>query len=136
MTDAEINAKIAELCNQDDAWLIVKRGLFYRPNGCGYTNNIAEAWKLPREQAEKHIYLRGDEPVTISRAPYTSYTTDLNACHEMEKTLHQYHGVLCAYQNELTRLQPFCGHDSVGSFLFHATARQRCEAFLKVKGVL
>lgn len=78
---------IAEACKHD-LWVIVKRGLYYRANAHGYTNSIAEAWKLPKEEAKKHeMYAdRSDvdqcEKVLIQRAPLPDYLNDLNAIHE------------------------------------------------------
>lgn len=60
------------------------------------------------------------------------YLNDLNPCAEMEKTLD-------AVQLEEYRRQLACfftDHPDDGiRFAIHATAAQRCEAFLKVKGL-
>lgn len=61
------------------------------------------------------------------RGVIPSYTTDLNAMHEAEKTLN---GVQqFAYMGELARLDTYCTWSSMT-----ATARQRAEAFLRTLG--
>lgn len=61
--------------------------------------------------------------------------TDLNACHEMEKvlTLEQQ----ADYGHRICNMAEKVGTDetSRGFAVIHATARQRCEAFLRVKGL-
>lgn len=70
-----------------------------------------------------------------------SYTGDLNACHEMEKTLDTENQVFF-----IAELFSILGIDSPSftsearpnDFYFkccHATAQQRCEAFLRVNGL-
>lgn len=64
------------------------------------------------------------------------YATDLNAMHKVEKTLLEDHkdnwweSALCKdYEIELVRNAPLFFSS------LHATARQRAEAFLRVKGL-
>lgn len=47
-------------------WVLKKRGLYYRPNACGYTDNILEAWVVSESVADQHTYPH-DEPVTKHR---------------------------------------------------------------------
>jgi len=73
------------------------------------------------------------------------YATDLNACHEMEKAILCGNGWaenLRQYSDNLKRIVqdsnwPLWGSDAVNCRLFtvHATAPQRCEAFLRVKNL-
>jgi hypothetical protein len=44
MTPEAQNAAIAKVCGKDKCWTIIKHGLYYRPNACGYTDRIEEAW--------------------------------------------------------------------------------------------
>jgi hypothetical protein len=65
-----------------------------------------------------------------------NYPEDLNACHEMEKTLgimtlpisHPLNRKWKLYESRLKRI---CERD--GTFITHATAPQRCEAFLRTE---
>lgn len=58
------------------------------------------------------------------------YPADLNACAEMEKTLPDDNSLQgkVSYNNQLMRV---CGSHAA---CISATARQRCESFLRVKG--
>lgn len=139
MTDTEMRIAIAEACGVANRWFIMKRGRYYRPNACGYTSDIKEAWIVTEEEANKHVYPH-DEPVTKHRAPLPDYPNDLNACHEMEKVLS--HEQQEQYWDELERviLDPVrseypdakLNDTNTKLILLFSTARQRCEAFLKV----
>lgn len=97
MTDEEINIKIAELCG----WKIFS-----------HWHNL---WAPPRRVVEYEC----------DACPIPSYTKDLNACHEFEKTLTHINDWML-YDKALA--------ETTEGFNFHATARQRCEAFLRVHG--
>lgn len=84
MTSQEQQAAIAGLFPAK--FVLIKRGLYYRPDACGYTACIDQAWKISEEEADKHVYPH-DEPVTKRRAPDTDFLNDLNAMHEAEMTL-------------------------------------------------
>jgi hypothetical protein len=86
MTQEEKRIAIAKVCGVHNQFVLVKRGLYYRPEGQGYTSNINEAWRLPEEQATRHEYPH-DRPVTKKPAPLPDYFGDLNAMHEAEKVL-------------------------------------------------
>jgi predicted RNA-binding Zn-ribbon protein involved in translation (DUF1610 family) len=45
-------------------YVLRKRGLFYRPKACGYTDRVEEAGRYTFDEAKAHEYLR-DEPVTM-----------------------------------------------------------------------
>lgn len=49
-----------------DKWVLMKRGLYYRPNARGYTDNILEAWVVAEDVADQHTCPH-DEPVTKHR---------------------------------------------------------------------
>lgn len=42
-----------------EQWLLLKRGLFYRPNNCGYTGIRDEAGRYSREDADEHAAAGG-----------------------------------------------------------------------------
>lgn len=92
LSDEALNVRLAELIGHDE-WVIIKQGAYYRPNGCGYTESIKEAWRLPHSEAKKHeMYADNDqvpncEKVLIARAPLPQFCTDLNAVAEVERTL-------------------------------------------------
>lgn len=69
---------IAESLGIASRFVLMKRGLYYRPNGHGYTDRIEEAWILSGEEADKHVYPH-DEPVTKHLAPLPAFATDANA---------------------------------------------------------
>lgn len=79
LTNAELNAEIAERCGVGDRYVIMKRGMYYRPNAHGYTYNLSEAWIVDLELAQKHERPRCDEPVTIQKVGPPNYAEDLNA---------------------------------------------------------
>lgn len=73
----ELDAWIAEHVMEAKNFVgVKKRGYWYRPNAHGYTDRQSEAWHMTREEAKKHEYLRGDEPVVICEFDTPSYTTD------------------------------------------------------------
>jgi hypothetical protein len=117
---------IAEACGKNRLFVLMKRGLYYRPNAKGYTRNAADAWILSEEEANRHVYPY-DEPVTKYTAPLPDYLNDLNACHEMEKALGPFGTKLW---HDYTML---LGGIMAGEQV-HAAAAQRCEAFLRTIG--
>jgi len=88
-SDAELNLKLAELLGTADKWYILKRGLYYRPGGSGYTGRHEEAWTVSKEEAVKHEYKCGDpiEWVNIERAPIPRYASSPELCYGVEETL-------------------------------------------------
>lgn len=63
-----------------------KRGNWYRPNAHGYTDQQSEAWQLTRDEAKKHEYLHGDEPVTVCEekcAEKCTVTIEIDSSHTM-----------------------------------------------------
>jgi hypothetical protein len=55
MTDSRLPCSAAT----EDAWLLVKRGLFYRPNNSGYTGIRDEAGRYSRQDADEHMAAGG-----------------------------------------------------------------------------
>lgn len=73
----ELDAWIAEhVMGLAKAFGLKKRGYWYRPEAKGYTDRQSEAWRLPLEEAKKHEYKRGDEPVLIFELDTPRYTKD------------------------------------------------------------
>jgi len=97
---------------------------------------IAEAcgWTNIRER-EFGRGLVGEHPTIKTHAGIDDYLNDLNACHEMEKHLGQLRSGI--YSCELRKIISKFNSEPpyVNSFEWHATAAQRCEAFLKTLGL-
>ena len=107
MTPKEINIAIATACGWTDCKLIGEPG----------------CWRAV-----------GDEPGSRHHIPVPDYCGDLNACAEMEATLSEeecqkYQALLDDSIREEELDYP------AACYWFHATAPQRCEAFLRTKGL-
>lgn len=107
LTDEQIRVKIAECC-----------GWTQNSRQCAFNDG-------------RHQWFNTNDGCCYVECP--NFTSDLNACAEMEKTLKgsemdEYAGFLC---DEIDKPE-FAGQ-SAAFGLLHATARQRCIAFLKVK---
>lgn len=131
MTDDEIRIAVADASGLKARYGLRKRGLWYRPNASGYTGMSDQAGRYTLEEAKKHEYIRGcDDDVKIAALPLPDYLEDLNAMHEVEKTLDAVqrgrYSTLLAQRDEKTFTWDF---DTI-----HATARQRCEAYLRTIG--
>lgn len=136
----ELNEKIAKLCKFDQ-FVIIKRGLYYRPKAGGYTSCLSEAWKLPKVEAKKYeMYadradIPGNEKVLIESAPIPDYCNDLNAMHDVEGMMG-----LDRCDNFERHLRAIVGRDLLDSskraekvadlFYWHANGSQRAEAFI------
>lgn len=140
MTDHETNEKIAELIGFHNTVGLMKRGLWYRPNSCGYTDREEEAGRYTLEEAKRHEYLLY-EPVTIHKFSTPNYAESLDACRLFELTLDPIE--LTEYAVILRRIvtknakdhevHPNTGYVPDGRY-YCATARERCGAFLQLKG--
>lgn len=144
MIETEINQAIEEALSGGDRWVLVKRGLYYRPNAKGYTNHLSEAWIVTEAEADKHTYPH-DEPVTKHRVPPRNFYHDLNACAEMETCVPRSQWSEWAMtirrivQRDCNREECYlscceCSQLIADFWFYHATAPQRCEAFLKTIG--
>ena len=143
MKPQDIIKEIAELDGCDNLYVIVKRGLYYRLNAHGYTSIESEAWKLSLDEAKKHEYLRGDEPVTLKPAEYKPYLSSRDAIVPViekqftNESLHcvfikQLYEVLDCHELPLNEMI-----DTERSIMFHlltATPSQLCEALLRATG--
>lgn len=141
LTDDEMRVRIAEACKLD-LWVIVKQGLYYRPNAGGYTASITEAWKLPKAEAQKYeMYAdRSDVPycekVLIEPAPHPDFLTSLDAMAQAEATLagkerEQYAGNLWGALVGSSDLEKGTVYEDDLFRVLHASARQRALAFLE-----
>lgn len=124
MTDEEMRIAIAEACG-------------WTQQTCANDTRI-EWWFPPGCNRD---YVRAQEYPP-------DYPNDLNACHEMEKVIltgNDWRVRLERYSNQLMttmhatdfgRIDVAFKRDAVGRryFTVHATARQRCEAFLRTIG--
>ena len=132
MTPSEINTAIQQACGPQ-LYVVLKRGLYYRPNAKGYTDRIEDAWKLPLEQAKGYeAYAdREDIPfndkVFIRPCPPSNFHGSLDAMHEAEKVLTD--DQWDRYDDYLCGLTPgsWNRHKSV----IHPAANVKAEAFLR-----
>lgn len=137
MTDHETNEKIATLIGFHDRVGLKKRGYWYRPNACGYTDREEEAGGYTLEEAREHAHPDG-EPVTIHKFTTPSFTESLDACRLFEDQIFgddiglYEHFLGEATQSDAMALRRcFVGERMK---LIRATPRQRCDALLKMKG--
>ena len=132
MKDHEINQAIAESVGFN-WWAVEKGGWYYRQEGAGYTNRIEEAGRYTEADARK-LLVRG-EPMSVRRIPHPDYCNDLNAMHEVEKTLTDKQKSM--YVIELVRVVPSVPETYSFQHRFTCstyTAHQRAEAYLRTIG--
>lgn len=92
----------------EDAWLLVKRGLYYMPGGNGYTGVRARAGRYTEAEAKAHAYDPGKNgnPVTMIRLSEAAEFSD--GCHDgiaLSVVTHQrdkYRGTLEAIADDET----------------------------------
>ncbi len=131
MSPVQQRIKLAEVCGKHDRWVIMKRGLYYRPHAKGYTSNIAEAWILPEAEADEHTYPY-DEPVTKHRAPLPDYLNDRDAMHAAFLALDDVQKVEClGYIYEVAR----GNHHDKDVALAMATLPQWAQSILRTVGL-
>ena len=118
MTNEEIRIKVAELCG----WINVHEA---------GTREISEPLM---DKGFGLVGFRLGQPAKqLEQIP--NYPEDLNACHEFEKELteEQWRGYIFALLNLMKLDIALDDYTLAQHFSFvHATARQRCEAFIKV----
>ena len=122
VTPEEINKAIAEACG----WKLIKGDFVSWGKVAEREGGKTTAWRNPQgicyEPCLQHI---------------PNYHGDLNACHEMERTLTD-QSAQVSYCDTLFRVihKTRVVGTGVGEFdKITATAPQRCEAFLRVKGL-
>lgn len=114
--------EIAESMGLENRFVLMKRGLYYRPNGHGYTDAIEAAWVLSSEEADKHVYPH-DEPVTKHPAPLPAFGSDANAALTLADALarggwkHAHYltttGIRFIFSRGYTNLNTFEKHESI-----------------------
>ncbi len=122
MTPTAQTAALAKHLGLDRQYVLMKRGHYYRPNAMGYTDQLSEAWKVSEAVAKEHVNPH-DTPVTMHQLPWPDWAGDLNAMHEVEKTLDG--GQFRAYTRALMEVV------SPGYYPVIATAAQRLEAMVR-----
>ncbi len=142
MNDQQLNNLVAEAIGLDE-WVITKNGYYYRPDACGYTSNLAEAWKVPLETAKKYEMYADNprvpfcEKVLIQKAPDPDFGEDLNETRKMETFLMRDENALFLnlYENELYRhcnLKNYLDSGKTSElFSWNAKASTRRKCFLK-----
>lgn len=113
MTNQEIRIAIAESVG----WKLIPAG--------------RDTFNVPYPQ------LANKEYVTISASKLPNYPEDLNAMHEVEKTLNR--SQVVEYQDSLATfftIQDFFSESKypIDGYIIHATALQRAEAYLRTIG--
>lgn len=110
MTDEQINIAIAEACG----WTEIQEG---------------DPWGTLIGKPNRRIH-RDPWHGTEDLFEIPDYCNDLNAMHEAEKTLNQHQSrVYSDYLNESPQSVTW-----ISCYVFHQTARQRAESFLKAIG--
>lgn len=140
MSDDEIRVAIAEKCGwkwyrrpASAPWADKPHRSLYHPQiSSEYVATLTKADMTERQCNYVFIWSEGMIP---------DYPRDLNACHEFEKTLFNDPGKWPDFAEQLTVV---CfgvktGLNDLGhikaAYVAHATARQRCEAFLRTFGL-
>lgn len=124
MTDEQMRVKIAEACGLEPVTMP------FNPNEVEVGHN--GQWFAPVAAAYfRKLYPKGMTPKVIP-----DYPNDLNACHEMEKVLDRAKDLCPGMEVPLTQYDQYWGAltEVTKGDIIHATARQRCEAFLKTIG--
>ncbi len=135
MKDHEINQAVAESVGFN-WWAVEKGGWYYREGGSGYTNRIEEAGRYTEADARKEL-VRG-EPMGVRPIPHPDYCNDLNAMHEVEKTLKARMDQDTYVSHLVSNLYFYC--DTLPTtrdeawVCRHCTARQCAEAYLRTIG--
>lgn len=134
MTNQEINERIAAITGFHNTVGLMKRGFWYRPNGCGYTACECKAGRYTMEAAKKHEYKLGDEPVEIKRFKTPNYAESLDACREfMSQIKDEERDMFADEAIHLHRIAPLYEYDFWFAIMT-LTPLELCECFLKLKG--
>lgn len=74
-----VNEAVAQATDiQPRRWLLMKRGLYYRPKAAGYTNSIAEAGRFDEAYARRDVQATRGE-VSMMLEPMPPYSTSADA---------------------------------------------------------
>jgi len=119
LTDEELRVRVAEL----DGWRYVNHGKLTRTRWWLTSPSDCAQYK-PEYVHDKP----GEDRFGIAGGKLPDYPHDLNAVHEVEEAMTkkqlQNYGLWLAQNVGLSAPNP------KGTYLFHATARQRCEALV------
>lgn len=131
MNKDQINQAIAKALGRDEMYVMVKHGLYYRPNSCGYTGNLFEAGLYTPEEAKKQESSKGyPDEVKKVLAPVPNYYEDLNLCAEFRKSVPK--NLRLRYSNSLRDIiTEKNGGWTYDYEVIDASAPQHCEAFLR-----
>ena len=138
MNQNAINQAIAQAIGLDRFVGLQKRGYWWRPGDAGYTAHESEAGRYTMQKAKERERVRGDDDdVIICKFTPPNFCGSLDACAQFEAQLEP-NNKDTAY---LLILMEVCGveFDDRADYgyifaLTTATAPQRCEAFLRLKG--
>ena len=123
-----------------ELYMIVKQGMYYRPDAAGYTGEPSLAWRLPLKQAKRYeMYADRDdvpnsEKVTLEEVSALPYDTSLDAMAEAEATLTD--GEHFIFRHQLA--EQCTSTETVRDYhraLQSRTPPQRLDAFLIAKGL-
>lgn len=133
MTDQEINKAIHSALGLDQWWLIQKEGWFYKPNCYGYTQLPQDAGRFTRAVAD--LEAAGCAEIRVVPTVPRDYANDLNACAEFEQMILD--RVWSDKLMNVIRDTPSWSYGAVEAryATAKATARQRCEAYLRMKNL-
>lgn len=95
------NQKLAELIGEGGLWLIGKGSYYYRPNSSGYTDQIPEAGRYTKEQADS--ICRGSRELRMESEPAVKYDESLDAMQRVERKLADL-GLIGAYNANLAKV--------------------------------
>lgn len=91
LSDADLNEVVAaEVARLTPVYLLMKRGLYYRPKAAGYTASREEAGGFTEQEARNECSSTSGE-VTMHLLPAPSFATDANAVFPLLEK-HQWRG--------------------------------------------
>ena len=106
---------------------------------CGWTNVkiIHRSETNKKHSGEDGVIMNGARPPSwgFGSSSIPDYLNDLNACHEMEQGLTVAQRVTYAHQMGLLLSGGSVGRAVPNWWFIHATAAEKCEAFLRTLGL-
>lgn len=95
LSDEEKRVLVAEACGVPKGWHLIKRSLYWRPDGAGYTSSLAEAGlysdddcRAVRARDQGSVSDNLSDPLVFRVRPkLPDYLASLDACAAMEDTL-------------------------------------------------
>lgn len=132
MSDIEKRIKIAERCG----WTFEHQpNDAYRVEGWFVTEHGKQKWFIHKSET----YNETSHTQALNAARVPDYLSDLNAMHEAEKVFNGHEVELNTYHHQLGGIvvagkEGIAYQPNVEGYRWHATARQRADAFLKTIG--